>query len=395
MKTDRGHIQQRGQNFKAQIYIGRDSCGKPKYRSKTLHTRTECRRWITAQLAAIDAGKYVDPSRETLSDYLDYWLRIYAAGNVQPKTFERYTEIINKSISPAIGHHRLSALKPEHIQDYYAELMERGREGHPGPLSPQTVLTYHRILSQALSAAVGKKITSNPCQFVVRPKQKRRPCRVLTPPQARDLIQASAASVYHIPILIALFTGLRRGEVLALKWDNVDLQSGEITVRESLEETEAGLRTKGPKSEAGYRTIPIDGYLVQALKDHRKKQQESRCTHYQDHALVYCREDGFPLQPDAFSRNFARFMRSDKLKHIPRVTFHGLRHTFISFHARICTNAAVTRELAGHADLSTTLAVYTHTDADMRREANTKLSHLIQPDNANIMPDKKNPELST
>jgi integrase len=177
----------------------------------------------------------------TVKDYLGRWLANYARMNVAAKTFERYSEIVQLHLVPALGHHGLGKLQPLHIQACYSNAILSGRRDGRGGLSPQTVLHHHRVLREALRHAVKwQLIARNPADAVEAPRPQRREIESLDVKEATRLLEASAESPLALLVLLALGTGLRRGELLALRWKDVDLGANRLAVRQAIEQTKAG-----------------------------------------------------------------------------------------------------------------------------------------------------------
>src|SRR5262249_1889634 len=157
------------------------------------------------------------------------------------KTFQEYEGYVRGQITPALGHHPLAKLQPLHIQGFYSQALQNGRKRGGGGLSAQTVLHLHRILHRALEQAVKWQLLArNPCDAVEPPRPERKEMKVLDATLTLRLLDAARGGRLHMPILLAVTTGMRRGEVLALRWEDVDLQAGTLSVRQSLEQTDEG-----------------------------------------------------------------------------------------------------------------------------------------------------------
>jgi integrase len=241
-----GHIRERSPGaFELRYSLGTDpATGKRRIVTVTIRgSRKEAERELRRLLRALDTGEHVDPSRITVREWLATWLDTTRA-EVAPKSAERYGEIVNNFLAPALGNLQLAKLAPVHIQDAYNAWASSGRrDGKAGGLAPRTCRHFHRILSAALARAVENQlITRNPCDVFKKrlPKVERREMAVLTAEQSTRLLHAVRHSHIYWPVLIALATGARRGEVLAIRWRNVDLDHGTIRIVESLEQTKTG-----------------------------------------------------------------------------------------------------------------------------------------------------------
>jgi integrase len=287
----------------------------------------------------------------TIAEYLVQWLD--NAVEQSPKTLERYRQLLRLQITPHIGDVPLQKLKPEHVSEWHGKLIASG-------LSPRTVLHAHRLLSLGLKrAAENGTIVRNVATIRRPPKVEDPEIETLSAEQITAVL-TGLANHYLGPIAtLALTTGMRRGELLALQWADINLDRGVLRVERSLEETKAGLRIRPPKSKRGRRNLTLPPEAIDMLREHRKHQIEVRLALGQggQPSLVFSTIEGEHLSPDNLSRDWRRVCRARKL---PLVSFHSLRHT----HASILLGKgvpvlAVSRRL-GHAKASVTLDTYGH-----------------------------------
>lgn len=258
------------------------------------------------------------------------WLGAIKA-EVAPRTAERYEEIVNNFLAPALGNLPLAKLAPVHIQAAYNRWAEGGRrDSKAGGLSPRTRHHIHRILSAALSRAAEQQLMArNPCDAFRKrmPKVERRELAVLTTEEAQTLLAGLGHTRVYWPALIALATGARRGEVLAFRWRYVDLDNGVLRVVESLEQTKAGLRFKAPKSEKA-RAITLPRFVIDELRRLKREQAEELLklgVRQTGDTLLCARADSLPMQPRSLTHEFTRLVA--RIKNVPRVRFHDLRHS--------------------------------------------------------------------
>lgn len=300
-----------------------------------------------------------------------------ARQEVAPRTAERYGEIVANYLIPALGNLQLAKVAPIHLQDAYNALATGGRrDGKPGGLSPRTRRHIHRILSSALARAVEQQlIARNPCDAFKKrlPKVERRELTTLTAEQSARLLDAIRSNRVYWPVLLALATGMRRGEILALRWRNVDLDQGTIRVVESLEQTKAGMRFKAPKTEKT-RAITLPTFAVEELRRFRHDQAERLLKlgiRQSGDCLVCGREDGEPMLPTSLTHEFAKV--SGRVKDAPRVRFHDLRHSHATQLLLAGVHPKVAQERLGHASITSTLDLYSHVTATMQEDAAAKL----------------------
>jgi integrase len=359
------------------LYLGRDPVtGRKRQRWHTVTgTKKDAVRELNRLLHELDNGTYIEPCKLTLGNYLRKWLSDYARANVSAKTFERYAGIVEQHLIPALGSIILTRLQPLQVQGYYSNALETGRrDGRDGGLSAQTVLHHHRILHHALKQAVRWQMVSrNVCDAVEPPRPAFHEINALEEDGSIGLLDAATGTRLRIPILLAISTGMRRGEILALRWQDTDLGVGVLSVRRSLQETKAGVSFKEPKSRRGRRPITLPSIAVDLLKAHRDAQDKVKSTldrDYQDNDLVSCRDDGTVWPPSAFTSAYRDLLRRRKL---PNVRFHDLRHSHASQLLRAGVSPKVISERLGHSKVGFTLDVYSHLLPGMQEEAASKV----------------------
>lgn len=305
-------------------------------------------------------------TEQTLADYLQQWLLTYAKPNVGNKTYERYERIVD-DISLRLGTTRLCDLRPLAIQSFYAELLVSGRK-KGGGLSPLTVQHIHRLLRKALHQAVRWEIIEkNPADGVDAPRVQRKEMCALDREGLAGLLCALRGTKLYLPALIAATTGMRRGEILALRWSDVDLDAGTLRVARSLEQTGAGLNFKEPKSRYSKRTISLAKATVDALKVHRTLHDTG------PDGLIVCRPDATPYPPNQLSAEFHRAAHNADFA----VRFHDLRHTHASNLLRDGVPVNVVSRRLGHSEPSITLNVYSHVLPGMQEEAAAKVDEMM------------------
>jgi integrase len=288
-------------------------------------------------------------------EFIDKWDCDFAAVHVTPKTRERYRQIANKQIIPNIGRVPLQKLRPVHLADLYAKLLKAG-------LSPRTVGHVHRLLHRALGhAGTWGVAQQNVAALVKPPKVDAEEIVILTSDQVGDLLRHVEGRTLRPIIALALSTGARRGELLALRIKDFSPDARTIRIERSLEQTKAGLRFKPPKTRNGKRTIGIPPFMVAELRAHVVKLQERRLALGMGRAgredLLFPRWDGQVRSPHWLTQKFALAMKALRIK---RVTFHSLRHTHASqLFASGVDPLTVSRRL-GHGSPTITLAVYGH-----------------------------------
>ncbi len=364
-------IRKRGQNYwEICVNLGVDpSTGK---RVRSFHsfrgTKRQAEQEHTRLSRARDLGVYVPPAKMTLGEFLQRWLEDHARHQVSPRSLQGYRDIVRLHLEPCLGEIQLDKLRPIDIQTFYSDRLDRGRlkqpsaDGEPTGLSPRTVLHIHRVLREALGEAVKMRMLAvNPTDAVTPPKVERGGnLKVLTENETAQLLDTVVGTPLHMPVLLAIGTGLRRGELLALRWADVNLETGEATVKRSLSETREGLSFKEPKSRESRRTVCLPAFVVKALKEHRKAQNEQRLmlgAGYQDNNLVLPSQDGSPWRPSTLTSAFSAMIRKHNL---PLVRFHDLRHGHVTHLLLRGVPLKVVSARAGHSTIAITADLYGH-----------------------------------
>jgi integrase len=366
----RGTIQSRSPgSFRIRYSLSRDPVsGKRRWATATVRgTRKDAERELTRRLRTVDTGEHVDPQRMTVADWLTLWLAS-TKSEVSPKSHERYAEIVRCYLVPGLGRLALQRLAPSDIQRAYNTFTRNP--------SPRTRRHIHRILKSALARAVEQQaLARNPADALKRlPKVERKPITALTVEQSQRLLSAIRHSTTYWPVMLALATGLRRGELLALRWRNVDLDHGAIRVVQSLEQTKAGLRFKSTKSEKG-RGVALPSFAVAELRRHKQAQAEALLAlgvRQSGDTLVCARVDGEPKQPASLTHEFT-YLIGRIGRGFPRVRFHDLRHTHATQLLASGVHPKVVQERLGHSTIAVTMDIYSHVTQTMQSEAVVKL----------------------
>jgi len=357
-----GSIIKRGKNsYRLKFELTRDH-GKRDTQLVTFRgTKKEAKTELKRLTLQVDDGAYVRPSKDILADYLAQWIDDAEALRLSAKTAERYRQLIAHQIIPHLGGIVLTRLRPAHIKTWHATLIKQGGAGGE-PLAARTVGHAHRVLHRALAEACTlEMIARNPATAVKPPKVEADEIAILTQNQIADVLRKIEGKSLAPLIALAIFTGMRRGELLAIRWSDVDLDAANVRVERSLEQTGSGLHFKAPKTKSGRRKISLPGYAVAVLRKHRKGQLEFRMKigagRLPDDALVFCNMDGAPYSPRAVSKSWTRLVKAHDL---PKVTLHSLRHSHASALISAGMDAVTVCRRLGHANPSITLSVYSH-----------------------------------
>lgn len=359
----RGNITRRGKSsWRIKFDLGRDpATSKRLTRLVTIRgKRQDAERELSRLVNAAHDGTLVEPSKLTVADHLRSWL---ASGTpeLSPKTRERYSQLAEVQIIPHLGAIPLQKLRPAHIQAWHMKLLTiAGKNGRP--LAASTVGLAHKALRRALEfARRTETVSRNVASAISRPKSESKEVECLTAGQMAAVLAKLEGRSLHPIAALALGTGMRRGELLALRWSDLDLDGATVRVERSIEETKQGLRFKTPKTKHGRRTISLAASTVEVLRGHWRTQMELRLAlgrgRGENHDLIFCRLDGTPLSPNSISRDWHMAVRALKL---PQVTFHALRHTHASAIIASGVDVLTVSRRLGHAMPAITLNVYAH-----------------------------------
>jgi integrase len=335
-------------------------------------------RGAKAYLAKIDneiaTGTYITPTNQTVADYAQHWLKTYAEKQCEPGSVKSYRDQVNVHIIPGIGHIKLRDLKPADIETFYANL--KRKDGRPGELAQQTKFHIHRVLSGILNHAVEMEvIAKTPMKKALTPKVTRQEKGCYNAEQVRQVIALVADTPIHLPVVLAIYTGMRVGEICALKWSNVNFARQTITVQHSLEYLKRELREKTTKT-GKTRQVKFGSVLEAALVKEKAYQAARRLAigaRWKHHDLVTANTDGTPRIPLSVSDYWRLLPKGD----LPYYSFHAFRHTHVSLLISLGEKLEVIQERVGHANISMTKDTYGHLFEGYDEQAAIKLDKAL------------------
>lgn len=378
-KRPEGSIRQRAKDiFQIRYGLGIDPLTGKRKRIEVKHEGTykSAKEELRRLLRTIDTNEHIDPNKIKVSEYLVQWLDTVRA-QVSPKTHKRYEELVNYYLITELGGSRLKELKPSDIQKVYNKLETTGRKGDKSSgLAARTRLQIHRIFRTALKHAVRMRMIShNPVDDVMAPKIRKATVSTLTIEQSAALLNALKTSYprMYMPVLLAVTTGMRRGEIVALRWKNVDLENNVIRVVESVEQVKQNIRFKAPKMDKA-RAVMLPDYVVGELKACKQKQAKDLAEEgviLSSETFVCCLWNGDMVKPDNLSAEFRTTIR--KIPDFPIVRFHDLRHSHATQLLQEGIHPKIAQERLGHSSIKTTLDLYSHVTDTMQGEAVSKL----------------------
>lgn len=380
----RGHIVKRGKDsYSIKVSVGKDAnTGKYKYQWTTVKgTKKEAEKRLGDLLHQLDTGTFIKPGKTTLAEYLERWLKDYAWPNLAPRTAEGYESVIRRHLVPALGNIPLTQVKPEHLQRYYSETLAGGRCDGKGALNPTTVSHHHTCLHRALKMALKWGLISrNPADAVTPPRPQRSEIHTMNEDDITRFLEATKATPHYVLFYVALFSGMRRSELLALRWCDVDLLLCQAHITRSLHHLRTGeIVIKAPKSAKGRRMVFLSPSTALLLQEHRNKQEAQRAMlgiPLKDYDLVFSDLKGKPLLPDTISHVWIKLVKRTGLEGI---RLHDARHTHASLLLKQGVHPKIVQERLGHATISTTLDLYSHVAPGLQEAAAAGFDKMVLP----------------
>jgi integrase len=377
----KGYIRQRSKgNWEITIDTGRDpATGKRSRQFESVKgTKKDAEARLAELMVAIEKGAYIKPQRIKVSEWLRDWLDSYVEIHCSRRTKASYFTEIHRHIIPNLGQITLSQLQPQHIQNYYAYALTKGRVDGKGGLSARTVEYHHRILSEALSHAVKMGIiVRNVADAVDPPHPRHKVIQTLGVADVPGFLKSARESPYYTLFSTALFTGMRLGELLGLRWRDVDLGLASLSVVQALYKRSGVCEIIKPKSAASQRRIALSPTLVAIIQQYRTTQEAQRIllgNHINDDDLVFAYPDGRPLDPGTVTHAFAKLLNKAGLPHI---RFHDLRHTHATLMLKAGVHPKIVSERLGHANIGITLDTYSHVVPGLQEVAAQRFDEIF------------------
>ena len=383
--------------WEAQITVGNDpGTGKQMRKTFTGATQKEVREKMQKAAVAVQDGDFFEPSKLTLSAWLDLWLREYSA-DWKYKTLEKYETVCRVHLKPALGAVKLAKLSPPQIQSFYNELGRTGKvttkKDKNGktverrePLSPKSIRLVHGVLSKALNTAVRiGYIKRNASELCTTPKLEKKEIQPLTDAQIKEFVALCAGEDYGRIYKLILFTGLREGEALGLTWDCVDFKAGTLKIKQQLQrQGEKDELVPLKNSKPRYLTAPA--FVMQLLTDEHTHQIEQRLAagelwqgwqslEEMKTGLVFLKDDGSNITAAAL---YQRYKHLAEMIGKPESRVHDLRHTFAVLSLQNGDNVKTVQDNLGHATAAVTLDVYGHVSEKMKEDSAARMQAYIE-----------------
>lgn len=336
-------------------------------------SRNEVQNKVRKLLNDRESGISIGQDKITLETWLSTYLNNYKKQMVRESTFIRYESIINLHIRPNIGKIQLRTLKTSDLQTLYNKLISK--------FSLSVVKLSHSIIYQSLKQAVKENILPrNVAENTLIPRKQKKEVRPLKKEDIADFIRVNKDNKYFLPVFLSLATGMRRGEILALLWENVNLDKGYIQISKSISLGKHNRVTiVDCKTEKSKRIVPLPEVIIKELKRHKSEQLKNKLrmgTLFQDNGLVFSQKHGGYLTTACFHKNFKRMLRESGIS--TDIRFHDLRHTYATMLLEAGENPKTIQELLGHANISTTLNIYSHVSCRLKEKAAEKINVLLK-----------------
>ena len=375
--------------YMVRVFLGRDEKGKVKFHNKTIKGKREAQAYLAKMTNQKNEGIISDSGRVTVKEHMETWLESVVKNRVRVKTYLDYKDLTRLNITPIIGNIRLDKLKPEQIQILYNDMLKRN-------LSPRTVRYTHTILNNSLKQAVKwNRIYRNPAELVDLPRQEKKEMTALSPEQTKVFMEAITYSPWKAIFSLLIDSGMRPGEALGLKWDDVDFENSRVTINRSLtripknSDPELYLLKiilnignwiiQEPKTKRSRRTIPLTKHIINDLREHQIKQKQQKLKAkpgtYTDQSFIFAANNGEPMsEQNIYNRHFKPILKYARL---PSIRLYDLRHSCATLLLSAGENPKVVSERLGHASIVLTLDTYSHVLPDMQKSATDKMEDLL------------------
>lgn len=381
IRDKQGKIRKELTVYDVQYRIRDPQTGKAvKKQKRGFMTKKEAEEFILRINTEQPAELLCERKPQTVSGYLSNWVDDYAKlGKLRPTTVSSYRMMCEKYVFPRIGNIELGKLTGQDIERMYLDLEENGRIQKKGGLSPTTVSYIHRILNEALNHAVAYRlIPANPEQHIIKkPTKNRFHAEFYTDEEVRSLLAIIGEHHLKLPVALAALCGLRRGECLGLKQDDIDFEKGCIYIRRQLTVKNNIVSISEPKTHNSIRQVPLAPEVAEMLREqiqHNVKRKKQLGDEYHDEGWLICKEDGSWINPNYLSHHFRDFLASHGFR---KIRFHDLRHTYATLMLKADVPLKVVSSILGHSSITITADLYTHVMEEVKQDAGMKISKVV------------------
>lgn len=369
----KGHYFKRGKTWTYVVDIGKDHTGKRKQKFKGgFKTKKEAEKACAELITQIENEQYIEPSKIRLKDFILEFMEEHEKQTIRPTTYRTQINIIRKHIIPNLGHYELQKLTPMIIQKFYNQ---KAKEGYSGSY----IKLMHAILCKTLRTAHEWEVVNKNVTTLVRsPRIERKEVQTWTIDEAKRFLSVVQNRRLYIAYVLAIFTGMRKGEILGLQWKDIDLETKRISVRRTLIKDDNGKLTfDDTKTFGSKRLISLSDFVVSSLKKRKAQLNEMKLRlgkGFQDFDLVVCNNVGTPLDLGDLNRDLNYVIEKYDF---PKIKFHALRHTHATLLLLLGENPKVVAERLGHSSISITMDTYSHVTPTMQQQAADKLDQAI------------------
>ena len=372
--------------FMGQISVGRDPVTGKLKRKTVYGTKEEVEKKLLNLRYELINGSYMEETNITMEKWLLTWLNVYKKNKLGPGTFDNYETNIINHIIPNIGKVELKKLRTDHLQIFYNKLLVNGNKKTGKELSPKTIRRVHVIINAALEQAIKvKHINENVSKYVELLKIENKEFEYLNSDEITQFLNYCDGDRFCAAFVLECYTGVRRGELLGLRWQDVSFDKDQIRINQVVKVVKnrdgEGNKTKlifgTPKTRSSRRTIPVPENVISILKEYQKQQNEEKMLigkRYKDNDLLFCKVDGTPIRPQNFTNHFKRLLKESGVE--KKVRFHDLRHSVASLLLELDQHPKVVQELLGHSVIATTLDIYSHVTLEKKSKATSSLHNL-------------------
>lgn len=374
-----GSITESNGMYQARITIGYDENGKQKRQAKYFKTKREAKEWLTEVKSAQDKGVYIEPNKMTLSEWIDIWLTEYKKRTVKPTTYSKLYQVLDRHVKPTLGNCKLKDLRVEMVQKLINELYDQGLS-----IGMIKRIVYSALFGALQQAVDNGLIIKNVSAKVIFPKEQKKEMRVLSREEQAKFEAVAKNTLIGRAYLLALYTGLRIGELLALTWDDVNFDDGMLSVNKTLieyrapnaDDTGTGykvIREVGtPKTESSIRDIPLIPYVLDMLKREKENAMPN------EKNLMFPNTNGSYMLFQTARNRFRIILKEADISDAKELHPHSLRHSFATLGLEQGIELKVMQELLGHSTISMTADLYTHVLPDKKKSSIMKLSDTIK-----------------
>ncbi len=379
----RGSIIERNGSYRIVVSLGKDPVTQKykQYFETVTGNKKDAQRRLRELLSSLDNGTFSKPGKLTVASYLEQWLLDYCQPNLAPHTTQSYEFFIRRHIIPDIGLTPLCQLKPADLQHLYASKLSSGRRDGTGGLGNRSVKYIHTTLHRALKSACKMGLISrNPADAVDVPKITRREMRTMDETDVHLLLEFARNTAYYALFYLALFSGMRRSEMLALRWCDLDLLLCQVSISRTLHRLHTGETIIRPsKTAKSKRLVSLSPSTVIVLSEHKDaeaKQRESLGLPFTEDDYVFAHYDGSPLLPDSVTQAWRKLARRIDLQ---GVRLHDARHTHASLMLKQGIHPKIVQERLGHSSIQITLDIYSHVAPGLQQAAANKFDDIVLP----------------